>query len=148
MTRTQSIITVIASVVIATIIAVALAQTQLTFGADFPSQYNQSPAIASSTTYTLTGGVVASTRIVATSSTADAIGGRTGLTVENVFCGTSGHVWLNFGDVASATGTIYHLAASTTVTFGDTLPMVYGSIRASASTANCTVKVIEWRSEQ
>jgi len=118
----------------------------------FPQQSSIAKAHASTTSYALVGNAVA-TRIVATSTRMDATdtlpatSGRMGITLQTVNCAALGQVWLSFNDVPATTTTGFSLAASSTLTLSDTLPSVYGSIRASASSANCRLNVTEWRSE-
>jgi hypothetical protein len=121
------------------------------FAAEFPTQGKSDGAYASTTAYSLAFSV--STRVVATSTRYDATGGipetsgRTGLTLQTINCPTVNNgVFLQFNDVAAATSTGMHMAASTTRTFGDEVPMVYGSIRAMSMSAGCTLLVTEYRS--
>lgn len=117
--------------------------TQKSLGAAFPDPRTSGVThIASTTTYTLTWGAVGK-RLVATST---APGTRTALALQTFGCATGGTVWLKFNDKLAATSTGYMITASSTVVFADTLPAVYGSIRALASTATCKVLVTEFRS--
>lgn len=107
-----------------------------TFGASFPDPRQEVTKVASSTTYTLATG--ASARIVATSSK------RVSLTVQTINCATGGHLWFGFNDVAAATSTRVYMAASSTMQFGDALPVPYGSIRVLSGTPGCSATVTEF----
>lgn len=119
--------------------------------AEFPSSLSIRQGRASTTAIALSAGT--SKRIIATSTfeTANTLipqtFGRMALTLQPVNCGSVAHVWLQFNDVAATTATGYSLAASSTITFSDDVPMAYGSIQALAEDANCTLLVTEWRSE-
>lgn len=115
--------------------------TRPTLGASFPDPRTNVQMVASSTAWTLTSGASA-TRVVATSTTP---GVRVALSFQTNNCGV-GIVYLNFNDFAGATSTGYQVTASSTVVFADTLPMVYGSVRAFSSLAGCTLLVNEFRS--
>ena len=123
-----------------------------TTAAIFNSQGFTVPTIASSTVFALTGGATGK-NIVGTSSasiTDPAQGGRVALTLQTHHCTNTATVYLGFNDVAAATSTFFYLSGSTTVTFGDSVPMVHGSIRAMTSgtvAATCSLIVTEWRSE-
>lgn len=120
-------------------------------GAEYPQQSMQSRTYASSTAITLTWGqsvnVVGTSTFTAATTLLPATAGRTGLTVQTVNCQPNSEVWLQFNDVNAATTTGMWLAASTTRTFSQDVPMVYGAIKALASTNNCTLMVTEWRSQ-
>lgn len=108
----------------------------------FPDPRTQSgEPIASSTSYTLTGNAAA-TRVIATSS---GPGSRIAITVQATHCAAGGNVWIEFNDLAATTATSYLVAGSSTRTFGDTEPLPYGSLRASAGIANCIADITEWR---
>lgn len=112
--------------------------------AAFPDPRQGADVIASSTAYTLTWGAPA-TRLVATST---GPGTRVALSLDATNCGTGGIVYLQHNDVPAATSTGKALTATTTMTYGDAVPMVRGSIRAMAAVASCTVLVTEWRASQ
>lgn len=131
------------------VLAVALATFTWVSAATFPRQSDQPTSIASSTTYAVAQSSIA---IVATSTYANSTGtspvttGRTAVSVQTVNCGAGAAVYLSFNDVPAAATTGYLLAASSTVTFGDGVPMVYGTIRAFSVFANCSLLVTEFRS--
>ena len=109
---------------------------------------------ASTTRYTVTFGAEAGTRLVATSTATGATAtlpetsGRSALRLEIDGCGANGRLWLGFNDVPVATTTGQYRVSSTTPTnFGNDVPMINGSIRAFADSANCTVVVTEVRTE-
>lgn len=124
----------------------------MAYGGEFPRQSDAPVQHASSTAFTLTWG--AERRIVATSTLAAATAsipktsGRSSLSFQTVNCGAGAQVWISFNDIAAATSTGYWLTGSSTLSFGDTFPMVNGSIRALASTASCTLLVNETRTER
>src|SRR3990167_9743190 len=109
---------------------------------------------ASTTRYTVTFGAEAGTRLVATSTATGATAtlpetsGRSALRLEIDGCGANGRLWLGFNDVPVATTTgQYRVSSSTPTNFGNDVPMINGSIRAFADSANCTVIVTEVRTE-
>lgn len=138
--------------VLALLVSVYLAMHMAVQAAEFPQASHSPRAHASTTAYALTGNATA-TRIVATSTreaataTLPATANRLGVTLQTINCVSGGAVWIQFNDVHATTSTGYWLAASSTATFADSVPNVYGSIRASASNAACTLLVTEWRSE-
>ena len=109
--------------------------------AAFPDPRTGAPIIASSTAYALTWGATA-TRIVATTT---GPGTRVGLTVQPVNCSPGGVVYLQHNDVVAATSTGMAVFATTTATYSDGIPIAFGSIRAMAAVASCTLLVTEWR---
>src|SRR3990167_289160 len=117
-----------------------------TFGSSFSDPRNTTDYLtASSTAYSITfGGGVNSTRVLATSS---GPGGRVAVSVQANNCVSGGQLWINFNDVRAATTTSYSLAASSTVVFVDVLPVPFGSLRVTASSAACTAVVHEFRTQ-
>lgn len=118
--------------------------------AAFPQQSAQPVAYASTTAYAI---AQSSTRVIATSTRNEAVGfipatnGRTGVTFQAVNCvAGGGSVYLSFNDLPAVGNTGFWLAASSSVTFSDSVPNVYGSVRAIAPLANCALLVTEYRS--
>lgn len=153
----KKVVSFVTILVIATLVLLALNSRGANSSEDgfrgiFPQQSSIPATYASSTSFSLTWGLNGGTRIVATSTRNVATSlipttyGRTGLSLQAINCNAGGHVWVNFNDVGAATSTSLLVAASTTVVLGDTVPMVYGSINATASYGNCTLNVIEYRS--
>lgn len=151
-TNIKAIIFACALVLGAFLFSLAIAPSAPTVeGAEFPQQSVRVSAYASSTTFSLTAGTAqriaaTSTRLAAT-DLAPVTRGRTAVTVQAINCGVGGSVWLKFADVVPAVSTGIYLNASSTITFGDEMPMGYGSIQALATTANCGLLVTEFRSE-
>lgn len=121
--------------------AIAISFAQTAFGASYPDPRENPQSIASSSVISLTWGA-ASSRILATTT---GKGGRTATAIQAINCGTNGQVWLAFNDFAAGTSTGYSLTGSSTLVLGQDIPMVTGSIRALASSANCSVLVNEFR---
>lgn len=145
-------ISVLTSLVVSAAVAFLWYATS-TFGAEFPQASNSPKQYASNTATTLTWGATA-TRVVSTSTRNAAGGGidvatanRSAVTFQARNCVSTGGIWLNFNDVAAATNTGYFLGASTTLTFADAVPSVYGSVTAAATHANCVLHTTEWRTE-
>lgn len=122
-------------------------QPQQAQGAIFPSQGGTVPTLASTTAIALSG---SSRQILATStaSTTDAaVGGRVAVQLQPINCTAGASVFLAYNDVAAVGNTGSVLLASSTTVYGDSLPMVHGSIRAINSGGTCTLLVTEFRSE-
>lgn len=120
-------------------------------GATFSTQAQTDASYASSTAITLTWGrsfsVLGTSTNAAATATSPETRGRTAVSFQIENC-PAGTVWLSFNDTPAATTTGYKLATTTPeVVFGDKVPMVYGAIRALASTATCTLLVNEFRSQ-
>lgn len=117
----------------------------------YQNEASRSTAIASSTTF----GVTASTRVLSTSTpvtaaysliadtSAPLTMGRTAVTFQTANCA----VWLQWGDRTATVNAGMVLAASSTVTMGQDVPMINGSIRAVGSGPACTLLVTEVRSQ-
>lgn len=141
--------TVVLAVTICAVYFASLTQPEPIIGDEFPSQSQQTQTYASSTVYSIVFG--ASQRVLATSTYESATGllpetsGRSGVTFQAINCATNGNVWVRFNDLAAATSTGYFVGASSTATLGDSIPNIYGSIRAFASGGNCSLIVTEYR---
>lgn len=146
--KTKAFLGAIAMVSIAVFASVLFTMVN---AAEFPQQAARVRAHASSTTYALSAGTAQ--RIVATSTreaataTLPITAGRTGVTVQPINCGAGAIVTLGFNDVAPTATTGLFVNASTTLTLGDDVPPVHGSVRAISTTGNCSLLVTEWRSE-
>lgn len=125
-------------------------QVQPTLAGTFNQQSANPTPYASTTVTTLAWGrsiaiVSTSTRNEAT-NTLPATTGRMAVSFQAVNCTVANaDVWLSFNDVAAATTTGFWLKASTTQTFGDNVPNVYGAIKAIAVGGNCSIATTEWR---
>lgn len=117
----------------------------------YQNQASRSSAFASSTAFSVT----ASTRVMSTSTQQQAeysltvgqtppmTAGRTSVTFQTGLCA----VWLEWGDVTAVANTGMNIAASSTVTFAQDVPMIDGSIRAVSSGPACSLLVTEVRSQ-
>ena len=119
------------------------------FGDVYLQQSTSPTQYASSTAITLSWGrsisvLATSTRTEAT-GTLPATAGRTGVSIDAINCQPNSQVFISFNDVPAATSTGKWLAASSSITISGTIPNVYGSIRALASSGNCTLLVNEFR---
>lgn len=139
---------VVAFGVLALVAAFMLSNQSATVqGAVFTSQSATLPTLASTTAFALSG---TSLQIVATStaSTTDiTVGGRAALQLQPINCTSGASVFLNYNDKAAVANTGSVLISSSTTVFGDSAPMVHGSIRAINSGGTCTLLVTEFRSE-
>lgn len=120
-----------------------------TFASDFRQQSLMPTYYASSTAKALTWGAATtalgtSTPQAATSLIPATIG-RAAVRFSAINCTSGGQIWLSYNDRPAATSTGAWLNASTSMTFGQDVPMVYGAIRAVASNANCTLLIEEFR---
>lgn len=148
--NTKAIIWATGMVLAALALSVAFS-VRMAGAADFPAQSARLNQHASTTTYTLTAGtaqqvLATSTRYAATADR-PATAGRTAVTVQAINCGTNGNVWLRFADVTPAANQGVYMTGSTTITFGDSVPVGYGALRAIAATANCALSITEFRTE-
>ena len=126
----------------------------VTLGAEFPREAVRPMEVASTTQYVLAANATA-TRIIATSTPTQTIidgatvtlVGRSAVKLQPVNCAASATIWVEYNDTPATTSTasLFMTGSTTPVTLGSDIPMAFGSLRASASVAGCSLNVTEFR---